>query len=176
MSQHSVPYTIGFAAVVCVVCGVFVAGSAVALKDRQEANKVLDRQKKVLAVAGLIQDGASPNPAEVKQLFKDNIIVKAVKLDDGLYDGDINVETYDQRKACRDPDASHAAPANAAKVQRLPEHALIYQVVAGGKVDQFILPIEGKGLWSTLYGFLSVDTDMDTGTDGLLDGQMSRHR
>ena len=25
-----------------------------------------------------------------------------------------------------------------------------------------ILPIEGKGLWSTLYGFLSLDADMNT--------------
>ena len=25
-----------------------------------------------------------------------------------------------------------------------------------------IMPIEGKGLWSTLYGFLSLDADMNT--------------
>jgi Na+-transporting NADH:ubiquinone oxidoreductase subunit C len=162
MSQPSVAYTIGFATVICLVCGVFVAGSAVSLKDRQEANKVLDRQKKVLAVAGLIEEGEKPEAAQVQQLFDDNIVVKAVNLNEGLYDSGIDVTSYDQRKAVRDAELSHDAPDNKAKVQRVPEVALIYQVVEGGKVSQFILPIEGKGLWSTLYGFMSVDTDMDT--------------
>ena len=52
--QHSTGYIVGFASVVCLVCAVFVAGAAVGLKDRQDANKLLDRQQKVLTVAGLI--------------------------------------------------------------------------------------------------------------------------
>ena len=51
--QHSTGYIIGFAAAVCLVASLFVAGSAVGLKDLQEANKRLDVQKKVLTVAGL---------------------------------------------------------------------------------------------------------------------------
>ena len=35
--QHSARYVVMFAAAVCVFCSVFVAGSAVLLKDRQEA-------------------------------------------------------------------------------------------------------------------------------------------
>ena len=52
--QRSTSYIIMFAAAVCLVCAIFVSGSAVALKSKQEANKILDRQKKVLAVAGLL--------------------------------------------------------------------------------------------------------------------------
>ena len=37
MSQPSVGYTVGFAAALCFVCGIFVAGSAVALKDKKDA-------------------------------------------------------------------------------------------------------------------------------------------
>ena len=43
-------YIILFAAAVCLVCSVFVAFAAVTLKERQDANVVLDRQTKVLAV------------------------------------------------------------------------------------------------------------------------------
>ena len=50
--QHSARYVVMFAAAVCVFCSVFVAGSAVLLKDRQEANKALDIQKKELAAGG----------------------------------------------------------------------------------------------------------------------------
>ena len=57
--QHSTGYIVGFAAAVCLVCALFVAGAAVGLKDRQARQQVvLDRQKKVLTVAGLIEEGA----------------------------------------------------------------------------------------------------------------------
>lgn len=162
MSQPSVGYTVGFAAALCFVCGIFVAGSAVALKDKQDANKRLDKQKKVLSVAGLIDEGASPTPAEVEELFSTRIVAKAVKLDSGQYSDDIDAAAFDQRKASKDPALSSEAPDNGAKVARVPEHAVVYQVVDGGSVEQIILPIEGKGLWSTLYGFVSLETDMNT--------------
>jgi TRAP-type mannitol/chloroaromatic compound transport system substrate-binding protein len=31
-----------------------------------------------------------------------------------------------------------------------------------GKPDKLILPVEGKGLWSTLYGFLALENDVQT--------------
>jgi Na+-transporting NADH:ubiquinone oxidoreductase subunit C len=162
MSQPSVGYTIGFAAALCLVCGVFVAGSAVFLKDKQDANKRLDKQKKVLSVAGLIEEGSSPSPQEVEDLFENRIVAKAVDIDKGVYSDSVDVSTFDQRKASKDPATSVEAPENGAKVARVPNHAVVYQVVDGGSVQQIILPIEGKGLWSTLYGFVSLDTDMNT--------------
>ena len=45
---------------------------------------------------------------------------------------------------------------------RLPEKALVYQRVEDGAVRSIILPIEGKGLWSTLYGFLALAPDTTT--------------
>ena len=53
MQRNSVFYILGFCALVCLVCSVVVSSAAVGLKPKQDANKVLDRQKKVLAVAGL---------------------------------------------------------------------------------------------------------------------------
>ena len=42
--------TLLFAAVVCVVCSLLLAGSYSALKDRQDANKLVDFKGKVLQV------------------------------------------------------------------------------------------------------------------------------
>ena len=53
---HSVGYNLGFATSVCVVCAVFVSSSAVALRERQELNAALDKQRNVLVVAGLAGD------------------------------------------------------------------------------------------------------------------------
>ena len=161
--SHSNGYIVGFAAAVCVVCSIFVAGSAVALKDRQEANKILDRQKNVLAVAGVMDDPGKASPDQVRDAFAEKIRPKVVDLATGAYAEGVDAATFDQRKARNDPTQSHAAPdGNAAKVLRMPNQGLVYQVMDGDKVEKLILPVEGKGLWSTLYGYVALAPDADT--------------
>ncbi len=155
--QHSTRYILLFAAAVCGICSVFVAGAAVLLKDRQEVNVALDRQKKVLTVAGLMQEGESVSRAEVTRLFDENIVPEVVDLEHRRAARRTSTRpTFDQRKATADPATSHEAPPNPAKVRRLPKDGLVYRVVKDGKLQAIIIPIEGKGLWSTLYGFLAL--------------------
>ena len=162
MRQYSNAYIIGFATAVCLVCSIVVSTSAVALRERQDRNKVLDRQTKVLVVAGLLDEGQKATPEEVEQLFDNNIVSKIVDLESGQYDVDADVASYDQRKATKDPALSREAPSNNAGLTRLPEKALVYQRVADGEVLSIILPVEGKGLWSTLYGFIALAPDTTT--------------
>ena len=42
------------------------------------------------------------------------------------------------------------------------EEATIYLVIDGDRIEQVILPIEGAGLWATMYGFLAVEDDGNT--------------
>ena len=165
MSRNSAGYVVGFAIAVCFVCSILVSGAAVSLKDRQNANALADKQKKVLTVAGILEEGASVSNEEADQLFAANIQARAVDMATGTYAADdaVDVATYDQRKASKDPALSEPAPANNAKVQRVPNHAVVYQVMGdAGQVEQIILPIEGAGLWSTLYGFVAIESDGDT--------------
>jgi len=166
MSQPSTGYTVAFAAGVCLVASVFVSGAAVSLKPMQEANKVLDRQKKVLVVAGLMEEGESITPDEIQKRFDDNIAARLVSLETGMVvesaENGQSAADYDQRKATKDPALSVEAPDNKAKVARKANIATVYCVKKANACDQHILPIEGKGLWSTLYGFLSVDSDANT--------------
>jgi len=160
--QHSTGYIVGFAVAVCLVCALFVAGSAVSLKDRQEANILLDRQKKVLAVAGLMKDGQSMDAAEIAAVFEKSIKPKVVTLETGQIDPSIDAVGFDQAKAMADPATSTVAPPNGAKVARLPNQGLVFDVVANGQLSAIILPIEGKGLWSTLYGYIALAPDSNT--------------
>lgn len=158
-------YIIGFAVVVCLVCSVFVAGAAVSLKERQEANKILDRREKVLVVAGLKQEGEKLPRKEIEERFTKFIEPRVVELATGQLTDAVDAVTYDQRKALSDPSISAAAPANAAGIRRVPKYALVYLVKADGQDkpwNKLILPIEGKGLWSTLYGFIALDRDLVT--------------
>jgi Na+-transporting NADH:ubiquinone oxidoreductase subunit C len=162
MRQDSNTYIIGFATAVCLVCSIVVSTSAVALRDRQNRNKVLDRQTKVLVVAGVLEEGQATTPEEVERLFESHIETRIVDLKSGDYDETIDPETYDQRKATREPDQSSAAPANNAGLTRVPEKAVVYRRLEDGEVQSLILPVEGKGLWSTLYGFIALAPDTTT--------------
>jgi Na+-transporting NADH:ubiquinone oxidoreductase subunit C len=42
------------------------------------------------------------------------------------------------------------------------EPATLYAVLDNGTLEQVILPIEGPGLWATMYGFLAVERDGKT--------------
>jgi len=162
MRQDSNAYIIGFATAVCLVCSIVVSTSAVALRERQDRNKVLDRQTQVLVVAGLLEEGQNVSPENVESLFDEHIQIRVINLETGGYEDSIESSTYDQRKATKDPSASRAAPANNAGLTRLPDNALVYQRVEDDAVQSLILPIEGKGLWSTLYGFIALAPDTTT--------------
>jgi Na+-transporting NADH:ubiquinone oxidoreductase subunit C len=162
MQQDSNAYIIGFATAVCLVCSIVVSTAAVALRDRQARNKVLDRQTKVLVVAGVLEEGESVSADEIETLFEDNIETRVVDLATGEYDDSVDAATYDQRKASKDPATSSVAPANNAGITRVPNKALVYRRIENEKVQSLILPIEGKGLWSTLYGFIALAPDTTT--------------
>ena len=67
------------------------------------------------------------------------------------------------RAAAAGAETGRPAPENMAGVQRLPRQALVYELRnAAGQLDLVILPISGMGLWSTLYGFIALDADLET--------------
>ena len=168
MQRNSVTYILGFCVAVCLVCAVIVSSSAVGLKEKQDLNKVLDRQKKVLSVAGIeFNDSASAD--EIQGLFSKRIKLVVVDLKTGKVDeaATKDAASFDQQKAKKDPGQSTDAPKNLAGVRRVPNKAMVYQVSqkdmgaggAGFQLEQYIFPIEGKGLWSTLYGYLALESD-----------------
>ncbi len=160
--QHSVGYTILFAGLICVACAVLVSSSAVSLSEMQQANAALDKRKNVLLSAGLAQPTDKLDAARVQELFR-TVKPMVIELQSGEAVPDIDPSTFDQRKARNDPDASREAPPNDSSISRLPNHAVVYQVLnESGELQMVVLPIEGYGLWSTLYGFLSLDADTRT--------------
>ncbi len=162
----STRYTVLFAAAVSIVCALLVATAAVALRDRQGANALLYKQKNVLLVAGLLRPGESASRDEMLAIFERRIRVRVVELKSGrlVPEDQFDARSYDQRKARNDPAMSRAAPANDAQVARLPLRGTVYQVLGpDGQVEQLVLPVEGMGMWGTVYGFLAMHRDANTG-------------
>lgn len=164
---HSTRYTVAFAAAVCVVCAALVAVSAVGLRQRQETNQLLYRQKNVLLAAGLVRPDENLGDRQLLAIFDRRIRVRLVDLRSGdiVPEGKIDARSYDQRRARNDPEASHAVPANPAQISRVPNVGAVYYVVDPGsreRVEQIVIPVEGIGMWGTMYGFLAFDRDTTT--------------
>jgi len=162
MQRSSVGYILLFAAVVSLVCGVLVSAAAVSLKDRQRANADLERKANVLVAAGLAAPGEDLGAAEVESRFA-GVRAVVIDLETGADVPDADPAAFDQQKAKRDPVLGRAAPANDAGIKRVPRQAVVYRVLGDrGETRMVVLPIEGLGLWSTLYGFIALDADVDT--------------
>lgn len=160
--QRSVAYVLTFAAIVCVVCGILVSSSAVSLKELQDTNAELERKTNVLLAADLATTGEKLDAREVDERFV-NVLAEVVTLETGQAAPHLDPATFDQQKAKLDPQGSRAAPPNAAGIKRLADHAIVYRVInENGDTKIYVLPIEGLGLWSTLYGFVALDADLTT--------------
>lgn len=167
VGNDSISKTILVAFLVCLVCSIVVSGAAVVLKPEQVKNKQLDMQKNILAAAGLMEEGKS-----VEELFS-TVEERIVDLRTGQFVNDISsiegiasVATYDQRKATKIPAMSDqlASSDDIAGLKRKPHYAKVYLVrdPASNELQTLILPISGYGLWSTLYGFVALENDLNT--------------
>ncbi|TBW02092.1 Na(+)-translocating NADH-quinone reductase subunit C [Azotobacter chroococcum] len=160
--KESTVRTLAVAIVVCLVCSVFVAGAAVALKSTQVENKELDKQRSILAIAGL--GDADLSGKQVKALYKERIVAKVVDLESGTFSDAQDVNTFDPLKAAKDPKLSDALPGeqDIASIKRRERLTTVYLVEKDGQLDTLILPVRGYGLWSTLYGFMALKGDLNT--------------
>jgi len=158
-SNDSVSKTLIVAFSLCIVCSIIVSGAAVILKPAQEVNKTLDRKRNILSAAGMLDDGMT-----IDEQFS-QVTTRVVDLRTGKFTDEIDAEKYDQRKAAKDPAASDALTTeqDKAKVSRREHFAIVYLVEdSAGDIDKIILPVHGAGLWSTLYGFVALESDGNT--------------
>ncbi|MBL1213082.1 MAG: Na(+)-translocating NADH-quinone reductase subunit C [Ignavibacteriae bacterium] len=165
MSSDSTKKTIIVALGICLVCSILVSSAAVALSKIQEENKELDKITNILLAGDLMAEGKP-----VREIYKESVVPILIDLNTGEavkkenYPEKINIETFSIKNLVSDPELSERIdPKNdIADIKRKPKYMVIYEVFDGDKVDKFILPIYGKGLWSTLYGFIAIDSDLQT--------------
>jgi len=181
MAKETIGKTIGVAMGICVVCSVFVSTASVALKERQEINKKLDKRKNILRAAGVLGEKESVQSL-LKRRVKEGALSKDTSLDDLFYNevDELWVELKtgqfvdaekvdpayeDERKAAKDPKlrAEIAKGANTAGFKYKSPYRRIYFTKQSAGERRIILPLHGKGLWSTMYGFIALDAaDLNT--------------
>lgn len=160
MSNDSIGKTFTVAILLCLVCSIVVSGAAVMLKPMQQENKLVDKQKNILLAAGLLVPGQDISSQFAK------IEKRVVNIETGQYvDTNFDVAKFDQRKAKQDPKQNIEIDPkiDTAHLKHRSKYAEVYLVNnSEGHLDTIILPVSGYGLWSTLYGFIALKSDLNT--------------
>ena len=144
--RDSISNTLIVAVGLSLICSVIVSSAAIVLKPVQERNEELFRKQIILDVAGLMEPGA-----DIDALF-DSIETRTVDLESGAYAED------------GDPEVMVTIPTDQdiASIGQRPRFVDVYLVRDEGRINQLILPVYGKGLWSTMLGYLSMAPDGNT--------------
>ena len=132
MSSHF--KSIAFATVLCIVCSTLLTVAASGLKVFQERNVILDRQKNILKSVGLILDQEAVAPDVIRKRYADNI--RPVWVDPS---GQIVSET-----------------------ERGEKDLAIYLYRRGKALQAYIVPINSRGLWGRIHGYLAIQNDGET--------------
>ena len=129
-------YTLIFTSCVTIVLGIIIAITADNLRERQEINEELDIKKNILYALGYKQNIDNP--------WTNKIV-------ESLYNNSIN-EVYIDRKGTVYK-----------KQEDIEKNPLkIYQRMDNGLITGYAIPIEGKGLWGTMYGYFAIEPDAVT--------------
>lgn len=165
-AKDTVSRTLMVALVLSIAFSVVVSTAAVMLRPAQVTNQNLDIRSNMLAAAGMLEPGASAD--EIEEAFS-RFDVRLVDLDTGEYvdPSEVGVEDpmkYDMYKAASDPERSTNIPAKEDKagIKRRPNVGKVYVLEEDGELVRVVLPVHGYGLWSTLYGFVSLEGDANT--------------
>ncbi|MBN2365494.1 MAG: Na(+)-translocating NADH-quinone reductase subunit C [Calditrichaeota bacterium] len=165
MSAEKKSKIIGVALAVCIVCSILVSTAAVTLNSIQEQNQKLDRIRNILAAGNLLDRGK-----DIQKIYNEYIEADLIELSTGKvvhpenYTNELNVSDFDIRTMANNPKYSTSIPANEdiAQIKRKPTHMPVYYVREEGELEEIILPVYGKGLWSTMYGFIALNRDLHT--------------
>ncbi|MBS3803739.1 MAG: Na(+)-translocating NADH-quinone reductase subunit C [Oleiphilaceae bacterium] len=164
--KETVSRTLGVALALCIVCSVVVSAAAVMLRPAQITNQSLDIKSNILSAAGMLESGMGAE--EIEERFQE-FEIRLVDLDTGEYVdpervGVSDIMKYDQYRAAANPEISiNLKPSeDPAGIKRRANIAKVYVLRDNDDVRRVVLPIHGYGLWSTLYGFVSLEGDANT--------------
>lgn len=120
-----------FAVVLCMVCSLLLTAAATGLQRRQEDNMRLDRQKNLLKAVGLLSPGQTADATSIRRLYADNIVKTRVDSDGRILD------------------SSSAEGAG----------MTLYLYRPGKTVRGYIVPIDTRGLWGKIHGYMALEND-----------------
>ncbi len=133
---------------VCLVCSILVSSAAILLKPIQQQNEALGRKKEILKVAGLYDPDK-----DIAASFQ-SIETRHIDIQTGDY---VAPDIARQQISWVIPKEQDIAGIGERK-----RYFPVYLIHNGNTLNTIILPLVGKGLWSTVHGFVALAPDGNT--------------
>lgn len=131
--MHSNRYIIFFTIIMCVIISFILSTVSISLKDKQEINREIDKHKNILIAAGI-----SINNDNIQDIYEKRVELIMLNKNGNIIADDelikINKNSYLPLYKIKDLNDSN-------------------------KANAYVYPVTGKGLWSTLHGYLAVNAN-----------------
>ena len=163
MNNESPLKAIIVVAATALVCSILVTAAAVSLQPIQQAYQDLERNRILVRISGAGDAVDEMSDRQVIAAFQ-NLDARLVDLDRGVFDETYNPNTFDARKAAAPQQFTVVIPddQDVAGLGRRLSLVTVYLVQEGDELQRVILPVYGQGMWSTLYGFIAIENDLNT--------------
>ncbi|WP_319407432.1 FMN-binding protein [uncultured Desulfosarcina sp.] len=125
--------SIAFTVAIALVCSLLLTGAATGLKDRKLRNVAVDREKNILKAVGLLNPDQPQTVAQIEQLYQEKIRCYAMNGAGRIVAGD---SVTDGLPVC------------------------FY--VKGNQPAAYILPVDSRGLWGKIHGYMAIESDGKT--------------
>jgi Na+-transporting NADH:ubiquinone oxidoreductase subunit C len=150
MDVNSNSYTFGFAAAMVVVVAALLSFAATSLKPAQDTN--IEQEKKQNILTSIKIETTRPEAEERYPTFvTESLVLQNSEEVDG-----IDAFNVDMSKEVRKPVMERQAP--------------LYIANKEGET-YFVIPVRGQGLWGPIWGYISLEDDLDTIYGAVFDHQ-----
>jgi len=146
--QHNNLYTFRFISIITLVASLLLALASTQLKELQEFNIDLDKKKNILKCIGI--DVAIMTPDMIIDEYESNISNITLNTN-----GDVvtNIENKNLKSVQNK---------STGQIQYYLDNIEYLPAYKASNPESFIIPIAGKGLWSTLFGYFALEKDLNT--------------
>lgn len=145
MQKNSPAYSIVFALIICLGCGVLLAFVSEATSEPRATNVRVEKKSNILSAVKYPLDGKTGQEIEVDygKLIKSVVVNSSGEVVDGVSAFDIDMK--------------------AEKKKPVEERNLPLFKYANESGEEFsILPLRGNGLWGPIWGYISLEPDFST--------------
>jgi Na+-transporting NADH:ubiquinone oxidoreductase subunit C len=121
--------SITFAAILCLVCAVLLTAASSGLKELQLKNIAVDKHKNILKAVGLLEADQKYSSSDIEKLYADAI--SSVWVD---AEGNLLKESKENTQQ-------------------------IFLFKKLDKIEAYVVPLNTKGLWGKIKGYLAMESD-----------------
>lgn len=142
--QESVGRTMLVAVAVALACSAMVTTAVYLLKPLQAAYAAVERNRAIAVAAGVAAPGAPDDEVVAAYLDLEAFVID---LETGGIARNLDGRSYDHWQTLTD------GP---------PRFVPVYLSVEDGALARVVVPLDGPGMWSRLYGYLALGPDLNT--------------